>query len=130
MLLFGMPAQAFPQVPEDFREAWLALLHYRSEDGGWMSEVEDPAFFVDIGGRRNPEHEWIAAREAFLAPADKRLFGQHPRCRFPARFALMKKALDWSEDDVGHIDCPEVTAHYKRLNAKSLSVVFVSHYLN
>lgn len=130
LLLYGMSAQALPGIPDDYREAWLALLHYWGDDGEWLSEVEDPSFFLDVEGPRNPEREWSAARRAFLLPAEEGRSGQHAQCRFPARFALMKEALGWSDGDVRHIDCPEVAAHQRSLSAKSLSVVFASHYLN
>lgn len=130
LLLYGTSAQALPGIPNDSREAWLALLHYWGDDGEWLSEVEDPSFFLDVEGPRNPEREWSAARRAFLAPADEGDSGQHAQCRFPARFALMKEALGWSGGDVRHVDCPEFAAHQRSLSAKSLSVVFVSHYLN
>lgn len=130
LLLCGISAQALPGIPDDSREAWLALLHYWGDDGEWLSEVEDPSFFLDAEGPRNPEREWSADRRAFLAPADEGRSGQHAQCRFPARFALMKEALGWSDGDVPHVDCPEVAAHQRSLSAKSLSVVFVSHYLD
>ena len=130
LLLCSVSAQTPPGVPDDFREAWLALVHYWDDDGGWLSEVEDPSFFLDVEGPRSPELEWSADRRAFLAPADEGSSGQHARCRFPARFALMKEALSWSDGEIPRVDCPEVEAHQRRLRAKSLSAVFVSHYLN
>lgn len=129
LLLCGISAQALPGIPDDSREAWLALLHYWGDDGEWLSEVEDSSFFLDVEGPRNPEREWSADRRAFLAPDDEGRSGQHAQCRFPARFALMKEALGWSDGDVRHVDCPEVAEHQRSLSAKSLSVVFVSHYL-
>ena len=130
LLVCSVSAQTIPGIPDDFREAWPALVHYWGEDGGWLSEVEDPAFFLDVEGPRSSELEWNAARRAFLAPADKGSSGPHARCRFPARFSLMKEALSWSDGEIQRIDCPEVEAHQRRLEAKSLSAVFVSHYLN
>lgn len=117
-------------MPDEARGAWLALLHYWSDDGAWLSEVEDASFFLHPDGPRHPELEWAADRRAFLAPAGDDRSELHAQCRFPARFALMKEALGWSDDDVPLIDCPEVEAHLRRLSAKSLSVVFVSPYLN
>lgn len=130
LLVCSVSAQAPPGIPDDSREAWLALLHYWSDDGEWLSEVEDPSFFLDVEGPRNPDREWGADRRAFLASADEGRSGQHGQCRFPARFALMKEALGWSDGDVRHVHCPEFETHQRNLSAKSLSVVFVSHYLD
>lgn len=126
----GLSAQAPPGIPADSRQAWLALLHYWGGDGKWSSEVKDPSFFLDIEGPRNPESEWSADRRAFLAPAEEGDSERHAQCRFPARFALMREALRWSDSDVRQVDCREVVAHQRKLRAKSLSVVFASHYLN
>lgn len=126
----GVSAQTPSSIPVESREAWLALLHYWSDGGEWRSEVEDLSFFLDVEGPRDPVREWSADRRAFLVPADEGRSGQHAQCRFPARFALMKEALGWSDGDIPVVDCPEVEAHQLRLSAKSLSVVFISHYLS
>ncbi len=130
LLLCGMSVQAPSGIPDNSRAAWLALLHYWAEDGAWLSEVEDPSFFLDVEGRRSPEREWNADRRAFLAAADLAGSGQHAQCRFPARFVLMREALGWSNGDVPHVDCPEFAAHQLGLRASSLWVVFASHYLD
>lgn len=129
LLVCGILVQTPSGIPNDARAAWLALLHYRDQDGGWLSEVEDPSFFLDVEGRRNPEREWSANRRAFLV-ADSGGSGQHAQCRFPGRFALMREALGWTDGDVPHVDCPEFGAHQRNLRAVSLSVVFASHYLD
>lgn len=130
LLVGGISAQVQPIIPSDSREAWLALLHYKGSDGEWLSEVEDPSFFLDVEGPRNPEREWDANRRALLAAVEEGRPQQHAQCRFPARFQLMKEAFGWSEGDVHHVDCPDLAAHQRTLSAKSLSVVFVSHFLN
>lgn len=126
----SMSAQALPGIPDHSRGAWMALLHYWGDEGKWLSEVKDTSFFLDVEGPRNPESEWGANIRAFLAPVVEGRSEQHAQCRFPARFALMKEALGWSDGDVRQVDCPEVAAHQRKLRAKSLSVVFATHYLN
>jgi hypothetical protein len=128
-LLCGLAAHA-PQIPADTRAAWLALLHYGGSEGAWVSEVTDPAFFLDAEGPRNPEREWRAALGAFLLPVEAGHGGQHAQCRFPARFALMRQALGWSDADVPRVDCPEYAAHERSLSARSVAVVFASYYLD
>lgn len=129
LFLCSMSFPCQPGIPEASRDAWLALLHYSHDGAAWVSDVKDQAFFLDVGGPHSPEREWRAARLAFLAPAGEPT-SRHAQCRFPARFALMKDALGWSRENVPHIDCPEFAAHERKLNASSLSVVFVSHFLN
>lgn len=130
LLLGSISVQAQSDIPHDVRGAWLSLLHYRSNGGKWISEVQDSSFFLDAEGSRDPEREWTADRRAFLLSAEKGQSAIHAQCRFPARFALMKNALGWLEGDAPNVDCPEFKAHQRNLSAKSLSVVFVSGYLN
>ena len=119
-----------PQLPDEAREAWLALLHYNHAGNGWMSEVGDPSFFVDPAGERDPEAEWHSDRLAFLAPAGRvNSPGEHAQCRFPARFELMKQALAWSDADVPQVECAELATHRRSVDAEQLSVVFVSYSL-
>jgi len=128
-LACNIAVQAVPQIPESAKDTWLSLLHYQPRDASWVSEVEDQGFFLDSLGRRDPVREWNADYRAFLLPANDEVSERHAQCRFPARFALMKKALHWSDRDVQPVICLGVAAHQRRLNAKTLSVVFVTGYL-
>ncbi|MEQ1857290.1 MAG: DUF4105 domain-containing protein [Longimicrobiales bacterium] len=105
------------------------MLHYWSEDGEWRSEVEDPSFFLDPEGPRNPEAEWAAAVQAFLEPDKASDSGVQPRCRFPARYQFLSSVLGWGDAPTPEPLCPQVEAHIVELGARSVSVVFVSHYL-
>lgn len=53
----------------------------------------------------------------------------HAQCRFPARFAFARRALGWSEAQVPLVRCPDVDDFRARTAARSLAVVFASHYL-
>ena len=117
-------------IPDEAREAWLALLHYNHTSNGWLSEIEDSSFFVDPAGRHDPEVEWNSERVAFLAPGGvANSPGDHAQCRFPARFALMKQTLAWSEADFPRVECVELARHRRSLDVETLSVVFVSYSL-
>ena len=126
----GIPSQAHASIPPGSRDAWLALLHYWRSGETWVSEIEDPSFFLDAAGSRDPEREWDADLRGFLAPAENVPAGTHAQCRFPARFSLMKQALGWLEKDVSIVDCPEFSASHRQIGATSVSVAFVSYYLN
>lgn len=128
LLMDGASAQASPGVPADYRDAWVALLHHK-DDGGWQSAIQDPSFFLDPEGPHDPNAEWRADLRAFLA--DKQSADQEPaRCRFPARFTLMAEALKWPATRENLAGCVEFNAFRRRLDASSLSVVFVAHHVN
>ena len=127
LLVCCLATQAHAAIPVQSRGAWLALLHYWGGERRWRSEVEDRAFFLDVDGASDPDGEWEADRRAFLASVDEEHFDRHARCRFPARFVLMKASLGWKDDELPHIDCREFAAHEQRLHATSLSVIFVSY---
>jgi hypothetical protein len=91
--------------------------------------VQTPAFFLAEDGAIDPEREWDAQREAFLHPDSHSTAAQPAQCRFPARFAFMKDQLGWTDLDVPTLPCPEFEAFRSKLDARSLSVVFASHYL-
>lgn len=129
ILLCGLSGQPQLQVPDEARERWLALLHYEVSGNGWLSKIEDPSFFIDSKGRRDPESEWFSNRSAFLAPEREQPPGQHAQCRFPARFALMKQALAWEDADVPPVECADLATHLRKVDAVSMSVLFASYFL-
>jgi hypothetical protein len=130
VLLSGASDRAYAQVPTSSRTAWLALLHYWGADGRWSSEVDDSSFFLDPDGRRDPGREWDADVRAFLAPAVEGGFARHAQCQFPARFELIKQSLGWPDTDVPRVECKELAEMMRSVNATTLSVVSISHYLS
>jgi Domain of unknown function (DUF4105) len=127
----GSPARADERsaLSRDAWEGWLALLHYRSDGaGGWQSEVPTRSFFLDADGDVDPEREWEAARRAFLRSAGAAA-DDPAQCRFPARFAFMKEQLGWTERDAPTVACPGFAAFEQKLGARTVSVVFASHFL-
>ncbi len=126
VLLCCTAGRAGAGVPPAARGAWLALLHYWYADKKWSSEIDDRKFFLAGEGSRDPDGEWDADLLAFLAPIDEARPERHAQCLFPARFALMKRFIAWSEDDVPRVKCGEFEANRQRMHATALSVVFVS----
>ncbi len=122
-------AQIAMPIPEAWNGQWRALLHYRNHDGMRWSGVDDASFFLSIAGAHNPEREWAADRLAFLSSDQVVPSDQHAQCRFPARFALMRQALGWSDGDVPVVDCRDFEAYRERVSGRTLVAVFVSHYL-
>lgn len=115
--------------PKAVWTGWLALLHYQRAGDGWRSEIATATFFLDAEGREDPEREWRAARLAFLGPAAAAQGGAHARCRFPARFAFMKQALGWRDEQLPPVACPELAAFEQQLGARTLAVVFASYFI-
>lgn len=129
LLIFCSSVEGQSGIPDSSKGAWLALLHYWPEGKGWKSEVSDPTFFLDASGAVSPEGEWSTDSAAFLR-ATTLDYQPHAQCRFPARFSLMKRALGWTDHNVPSVTCQDVKSFSERLKTKSLSVVFVSYFLN
>lgn len=55
---------------------------------------------------------------------------QHPICRFPARLRFLQRELGWKGEELPSIECFRLDAFRRRLDAKSVSMVFSSFYLN
>ena len=119
--------------------SWLRLGHWRKRFfGGWESEADGPGLFLSAQGKRDPAAELEATLTGFFAHGDGAPEGakladpslEHPQCRFPARFAWLAAAL---QIDLGRLpprSCPRFEAFWRRVSAKSVSLVFSSYYLN
>jgi len=108
--------------------AWLALGHYRRTlFGDWVSDADDPAFFLAETGQRDPEAELSATLLAYFAPGDG---DHHSRCRFPARYHWLKSRLDFGGSTSSGRDCKAFSEWAEMLKAHSVSLVFPASYLN
>ncbi|MBC7193375.1 MAG: DUF4105 domain-containing protein [Marinobacter sp.] len=105
---------------------WLALGHYQKDwlGGGYTSQADDDGFFLSPEGRVSPKKELAATISAL----------QHPRteeaplaCRFPARYIWLKKQLRWSAPAP---DCPAYQDWLRKLDTRSVTLVFAASYLN
>ena len=98
--------------------AWLKLLHAKNG----KSEIVSQGFFLAENGPKDPVAELKATEAAFHAeynrPAD-----QNPKCRFPARFQLLK-----SEENLSDAVCPALLAWKRRVGARSATVVHAAQY--
>jgi Domain of unknown function (DUF4105) len=134
---------ALPELGElsaEARDGWLALLHYRpagdpsgspstGSADSWRSEVHQRSFFLDERGDEDPEREWRTTLRAFLAPPPAAADDLHAQCRFPARAAFVRRVLDASAAQLPAVACPAFDEFRARTAARSLAVVFASHYL-
>lgn len=107
---------------------WLKLLHYRPKGAGWRSEADGGGFFLAPAGRTDPAAELEADLAAFFEPEPAK--GQHPQCRFPARYHWLKARLAFDPARLPERDCPDFEAWRNAIDAEAVSVVFASAFLN
>jgi hypothetical protein len=107
---------------------WLRLLHARPAGSGWRSEADGANFFLAPDGRTNPAAELDADLAAFFSPEPAK--GQHPQCRFPARYHWLKEKLAFDPARLTERACPDFEAWRGAIDAEVVSVVFASAFLN
>ena len=109
---------------------WRILLHYRDGfAGGPVSRIDDPAFFCAPDGKTNPRAELAATLAAFFAPAAANA-GDHPVCRFVARFHWLSKQLEIDPEQLPVPACEPFRQVRDHLDIASATLVFPSAYLN
>lgn len=109
---------------------WLRLLLYRARvGGGFVSRVDDGAFFLSAYGKTDPEAELVATLRAFFEPAFAGRGDEHPRCRFAARARWLAQRLPL-DGALPPIVCPALDAFQARLDPESVSVVHAANYVN
>lgn len=104
---------------------WKKLLHYRQGlNGEWKSEIVSDSFFLSSDGRINPDKEL----ESFISKVSSNR-GEEIACRFPLRYRWVKKIfnLHWSHNLV---NCHDYNSYISKLDAKNISLVFTSFYIN
>ncbi len=108
---------------------WLNALHYKKGlFFGYTSEADSNSFFFHEDGKGDPEGEFRKTMQALFTE----LTGEpdnHPQCKFPTRtkiarrlFPELKKRLD--------LKCPGYEIFKSKMDAKSVSLVFSSYYLD
>ncbi|MEE9614046.1 MAG: DUF4105 domain-containing protein [Thermodesulfobacteriota bacterium] len=112
---------------------WQVLLHYKSRRGGMESLVDDHKFFLSPNGKRDPKAELAATIRGFflfLFREDVENDDEHPRCRFPARYAWLKKNLDMDESGLPPVECKKFDEVMEEVNPRSAVFVFPASYMN
>ncbi|HET6150183.1 MAG TPA: DUF4105 domain-containing protein [Polyangia bacterium] len=148
------PAVAPPTLPTLLQRArsirlpetrdWQVLLHYRrTRFGGWKSEADGPGFFfAGEAGKTSPAAELEATLAAFFQPAVADPLNpqtMHPQCRFPARYAWLKRELAIDGPGEGGapaaaqlIDqpCPLLDTWRTGISAEAVTLVYATAFLN
>ncbi|MEA3371198.1 MAG: DUF4105 domain-containing protein, partial [Campylobacterota bacterium] len=90
------------------------------------SEIDDTAFFFSASGKTNAKDELDASLDAFFN--EERFDDNSSACRFPARKAWLEEKLHI--DDFPQVECKEYDDTLKKLNPKSVTLVFPAAHIN
>ncbi len=107
---------------------WLALLHYKKTMfNAYKSMISLPEFFLNSSGPTDPQREWLATVAVFTEARERKLnSGADPRCRFPARYKFVSKALGWQP--FNEPPCQELMIWKDQLHSDSVSLIYASQY--
>lgn len=131
-LIFFICNTTFASSVDPLAPGWLKLVHYQKTLGGnYQSESLPSDFFLSNKGRTEPKEELEATIKAMLMPFDqKKSNDTHALCQFPARALYLSSYVPELLEQKESIECREFSKFKNRLQAKSLSLVFSSYYLN
>ncbi|MCB9093299.1 MAG: DUF4105 domain-containing protein, partial [Halobacteriovoraceae bacterium] len=112
-------------------QQWLNLVHF--EKGFWgkyKSRADYQTFFFHPKGKNSPVDELAATINAFNENK-KDASNESAVCRFPARYDwIKKKAPHLVKEYNVEAECEGLNTFLTQLDAKSISMVFSSYYLN
>ena len=112
---------------------WLALVHYRANLilPGVTGQADDPDFYLAPDGKTDPRAELDATLRAFFAPpVVESDTVQHPQCRFIARYQWLRQVLHFDPHHLPAQSCERFRKWRAALDAKALTLVFPSAYIN
>jgi len=107
---------------------WYSLVHYKQTlFGGFESQADDPRFFLATNGKTSPDEELIATINAFFID---NVDGDHPQCRFPARYFWLKKNLNFNKSKLIERKCAELDNWAQEIKPGTLTLIFPAAYIN
>ena len=111
---------------------WRKLLHYVPNliAPGMHGQVDSREFYNAPDGKNDPGAELEATLLSFFSPAPDSDEQQHPQCRFPARHAWLDAALGFDHARMPQPQCRRYREWRSALDARQLTLVFASAYLN
>jgi hypothetical protein len=114
------------------RPEWRKLLHYVPNliAPGVHGLVDSRAFYNAPQGKSDPLAELEATLRGFFSAAEETEELQHPQCRFPARYAWLAAELAFDASRMPRPECRRYREWRAALDAKQLTLVFASAYLN
>lgn len=144
LLFLVLPGLAGAESPEAYLEGllakaaqqqlasdpyWQLLLHYRPDLlGRRRSLVDDPRFFLAPTGKTDPAAELAADLRGFFSPPQP---GQeHPRSRFPVRFAWLQERLGIDAARLPAADGGELQQALEEIAPTRAVLVFPAAHIN
>ena len=111
---------------------WRRMLFIPDRIGqGGTSIIDEPEYFLAENGRYDPEAELEATLNGFLAPQSTGVRGdEHVRCRHPARWTYLSRALGIRAHDLPPIQCKSLDEFLGRLRYDRVSLVFSNYFMN
>jgi len=111
---------------------WQVLLHYRPLllGSGVKSQVDDPSFFLSPSGKFDPQAELEATLESFFTPAVPEGEGEHPQCKFIARYHWLKQELGFDTEHLDEYACLRFDDWLAEMDPGEVTLVFPVAYLN
>jgi hypothetical protein len=97
---------------------------------GVHSLVDSREFFSAPDGKNDPRAELEATLRAFFSAVPDSHERQHPQCQFPARYAWLAAELGVDPDRAPRPECRRYREWRAALDARQLTLVFASAYLN
>ena len=92
--------------------------------------VDSRDFYNAPDGKNDPQAELDGTLRAFFSEAEETDEVQHPQCRFPARYAWLAAELGFDQGRVPRPQCRRYRDWRSALDAKQLTLVFASAYLD
>lgn len=92
--------------------------------------VDSRDFYNAPDGKNDPQAELDGTLRAFFSEAEETDEVQHPQCRFPARYAWLAAELGFDQGRMPRPQCRRYRDWRSALDAKQLTLVFASAYLD
>lgn len=104
---------------------WRRLLHYKPALGGALKGDATEGLYLSPRGRVDPRAELLASVDALFDPVVD-AEGETAACRLPARSAWLRERLGLGPGPA----CPRFEEWRRLLDARSVTLVFASSYIN
>ncbi len=107
---------------------WHILLHYKRGLFGLHSLVDDPEFFADPKGNRDPRAELRATIRSLFSPI---VAGEkHPICRYVARYEWLRGKLGIDVRRLPASQCTELEDLLAKIQPESATLIFPTSHMN
>lgn len=102
---------------------WHKLIHYKQSSNGFFSEIKSDHFFNSKHGHSDPRHEL----SSFIHALNNQ---EKIHCKFPARYRWLNSYKELNLPPKDFSVCLDYQAWKSQNQAKSISLVFASGYLD